>query len=348
MTELQAFRRTMSRGGGPGLFYAEFVPSVLERFCLFEGCGPEELNRKYHTFCPGHIGLSGIRFPEPALFEPYYADIPEGAWINCWGVLEIPCDTYHFTRYVSPGRNMDTLEEIKRLPIADFSSAGDSGMKEAVSRFHREGRAAVCWVGHMYEEAWQIRGYTQFLTDMTEHPEICDFLLDRILANNLVAGRAAARAGADMLKIGDDVANQRSMMFSPGMWRRFMKPRWSYFIAEVKKIKPDIRIWYHSDGNIKDIIPELIEIGVDVLNPVQPECLDVDEIISEFGRDLVPDGCIGTQSLMPFGTPEEIKKEVRRLRRLCPDGALILSPTHVLEPDVPMENIRAFLEACNE
>ena len=340
----------MSRGGGQGLWYAEFVPSVLERFCKYEGCDAEGVGQKYRAFCPVYVGLSGVGYPEPALFEPFFADIPRpaGAWINCWGVMEVPCDTYHFTRYISPGRHMATLEEIRDIPIADFSSGDAAHMAEAVRQAHGKGKAAVCWVGHMYEEAWQIRGYAQFLTDMTEHPEICEWLLDRILANDLVAGRAAARAGADMLKIGDDVANQRSMMFSPGMWRRFMKPRWSLFISEVRKLKPDIRIWYHSDGNIKDIIPELIEIGVDVLNPIQPECLDVDEIIREFGRDLVPDGCIGTQSLMPFGTPEDIKKEVRRLRSLCPDGALILSPTHVLEPDVPMENIRAFLEACNE
>jgi uroporphyrinogen decarboxylase len=110
-----------------------------------------------------------------------------------------------------------------------------------------------------------------------------------------------------------------------------------------------VRIWYHSDGNIAEIIPELIEIGVDILNPVQPECMDLVRLKQDFGDRLVFDGTIGTQSTMPFGTPEDVRTVVRdRIAKLGGDGALILSPTHVLEPEVPIENIRAFFDAAAE
>jgi uroporphyrinogen decarboxylase len=108
-------------------------------------------------------------------------------------------------------------------------------------------------------------------------------------------------------------------------------------------------VWYHSDGNIAEIIPELIEIGVDVLNPVQPECVDVLEVKRRYGDRLVLDGTIGTQTVMPFGTPEDVRACVRgRVETLAGDGALILAPTHTLEPEVPTENVLAFAEACRE
>jgi uroporphyrinogen decarboxylase len=117
----------------------------------------------------------------------------------------------------------------------------------------------------------------------------------------------------------------------------------------ARRIKPDIEIWYHSDGNITDIIPELIDIGVTILNPVQPECMDIHEIKRRYGDKLVLDGTIGTQTTMPFGTTDEVRRTVRsRVRDLGRDGALILSPTHVLEPEVPVENVMAFLETSRE
>jgi len=128
-----------------------------------------------------------------------------------------------------------------------------------------------------------------------------------------------------------------------------MKPRWASIYAAAKEINPDIQIWYHSDGNITEIIPELIEIGVTILNPVQPECLDPLMVKQKYGDKLVIDGTIGTQTTMPFGSPDDIRKTVvQRIETLGTDGALILSPTHTLEPEVPLENIRAFIEMCGK
>jgi len=222
-------------------------------------------------------------------------------------------------------------------------------MKQAVEEVHTRGLVAETVVGHMYENAWQVRGYEEFLTDMHDAPERCEYILDRFAERNERIAAVAGRAGADMLLTGDDVANQSTLMFSKEMWRRFMKPRWARVFAAARAGNPHIQIWYHSDGNITSIIPDLIEIGVTILHPLQPECLDLEPLKKAFGTQLVFEGTIGTQSTMPFGSPDEVRRVVReRKRTLGDDGALILAPTHVLEPEVPLENIEAFVDACRE
>jgi len=136
-------------------------------------------------------------------------------------------------------------------------------------------------------------------------------------------------------------------MFAPDTWRIMMLSRWKKVWQAAKENNPKVKIWYHSDGNITDIIPDLIEAGVDVLNPIQPECLDIDSIHRRYGKRLTLDGCIGTQTTMPFGTPDDVRRTVKNLiDAYGRNGGLILSPTHVLEPEVPLENIDAFCTAC--
>jgi len=139
------------------------------------------------------------------------------------------------------------------------------------------------------------------------------------------------------------------MMFSLDIWRYFQKDRWAKIYQEIRKINPNIKVWYHSDGNVSDIIGELIEIGVDILNPVQPECLDPFEVKKKYGKNIVIDGAIGTQTVLPFGTPDDVKKAVREAAEILgADGGYILSPSHVIEPEVPIENIRAFIDTAKE
>jgi uroporphyrinogen decarboxylase len=203
-------------------------------------------------------------------------------------------------------------------------------------------------VGHTYETSWQIRGYEEFLTDLMLRPAMAEALLDRIANRNCLTATATARAGVDYLRLGDDVASQRSLMFPPEIWRRVFKPRLAKIIEAGRREKPDLDVWYHSDGNIWEIIPDLIEVGVTILNPIQPECMDPVKLQREYGRDLVLDGTIGTQSVMPFGTPEDVTETVRQnIEQLGQAGGLILSPTHVLEPEVPIVNIEAFFAACD-
>lgn len=133
------------------------------------------------------------------------------------------------------------------------------------------------------------------------------------------------------------------------MWREWFKPRLAAVIKAAKDTKPDLLVQYHTDGDCREVIPDLIEVGVDILNPIQPECMDPVELKMKYGDQLSFSGTIGTQSTMPHGTPEDVHQEVRRMiETVGVGGGLFLAPTHVLEPDVPWENVVAFIRAAKE
>lgn len=129
----------------------------------------------------------------------------------------------------------------------------------------------------------------------------------------------------------------------------WLKPRIKKVIDAAKAIKPDIIIFYHTCGFVTPFIPHLIEVGIDVLNPVQPECMDFKEIHTLYGDELSFYGTIGTQSVMPYGNPDDVRREVLKNLKIAGDkGGLFVAPTHVLEPEVPWENILAYVNACKD
>ena len=349
-TDLQAFRDTVAhRRPGRILYSGGCTPDLHRR--VVEHIGTEDI--------AGHYGFwrqkaLTTRRPEglpPLDFAPYWEgqDLPEGTTIDGNGVAQVPSGFFHFWGYVSPLRNAASLAEIENYPLDDVGGWDFSHMADEVAAAHAEGATATLWVGHMYETAWQIRGYEQFLIDTIERPAWAECLLERLFQQNIVGAKAAARAGADLIFCGDDVANQKAMMFSPETWRRLIHSRWEKVWRAVKEIAPGASIKYHSDGNVTAIIPELIDAGLDILNPVQPECLDVDEIHRRWGDRLTFDGTIGTQSTMPWGTPDDVRARVREvIDKYGREGGLIIAPTHVLEPEVPLANIDALFETCRE
>ncbi|MDA0708727.1 MAG: hypothetical protein O3B73_00790 [bacterium] len=353
MTELERFQATVAhQKHNEWLYHAGFTPDLERRIRERFGLGPtNSISRYFGMFEPVSVGLRPPENLEKPDFWPYYREmeIAEGAKLDGFGVLHEPGSMYHFTHRISPLRNAEKLEDIETFPYPNLDGFTDESMAAQVEQAHAAGRVATCWIGHMYETAWQIRDYEGFLIDMVTRPEWANYILDRLTERNIKVAEAAARAGVDYLRTGDDVANQNSLMFSPDQWRTFIKARWAKVYDAARAIKPDIEIWYHSDGNIEAIIPELIEIGVTILNPVQPECMDVLEIKRSYGQDLVLDGVIGTQTTMPFGSPDDVRAIVReRIKTLGYDGAFIGAPTHVLEPEVPIENFEAFVEVMQQ
>jgi uroporphyrinogen decarboxylase len=337
------------------LYYFDTTPDLFERLSTEIKLGDgEQLSERFGLFHPENLSPRDSYNGDPMLqpdFMAYYSDIdvPPEAYLDGNGVLHIPGSMYHFTHYIAPLRGERTLKEIERFPFRMMSEGTERGMAEDAWEARQQGRVTQCWIGHIYENAWQVRGYEDFLADFSLAPENCEYILQRFADHNLAFAVAAARAGVDMIRTGDDVAGQNGMIFGAERWRRVLKPLWQRIYAEAKRIKPDIKIWYHSDGDITEIIGDLIDIGVDILNPLQPECMDVAALKRKFGSHLVFDGAIGTQSVMPFGSPEDVRRTVLKAKReLGQDGALILSPTHVLEPEVPIANILAFVEACRE
>ena len=162
----------------------------------------------------------------------------------------------------------------------------------------------------------------------------------------IAQARRLAEAGVDMISMNDDIGTQKSMIMSPTMWRRWVKPYMAEVIAVIHQIDPDIRFRYHSDGVLTPVIPDLIEIGVNSLITVQPESMDVYEIKRRFGDRICMEGTFGLQGAFMRGTPDQVREMVKdQCAGLMPGGGWIASPGNSVTPDVPWENLVAFFEA---
>jgi len=196
----------------------------------------------------------------------------------------------------------------------------------------------------IFETAWALRGLEQMLLDLVEDPALAERILDIPFQYHLAAAKRLVEMGVDMIWTGDDVGAQHAMMIAPKTWRKYLKPKMAEFIATVKAINPDLKLAYHSDGRIDPIIPELIEIGVDVLNPIQPGSMDPGLLKRTYGDRLCFWGTIDEQHTLPFGTPQDVRAEVlSRIELVGADGGLILGPTHHVQLDTPLENFWAMV-----
>lgn len=285
------------------------------------------------------------------IFRTYYRQpLKPGAQIDLWGIAHEPgsAAAMHMTYMRHPLSDADSVEEIQAYPYPDYAHASATHMRAEVDAVHARGLAAT---GNMqctvWETAWYLRGMENLMVDMMEDDPIAACLLDIVTDSAVLRAEAFARAGVDLLYLGDDVGMQRTPMMSMDLYTDWLKPRLRRVISAARAIKPDIVVLYHSCGFVTPFIPHLIEAGVDVLNPVQPECMDFEQIHAEFGDCLSFHGTIGTQTTMPFGTPDEVKKAVWKNAEIAGSrGGLWVSPTHLLEPEVPWENIIAYVEAC--
>ncbi|MDY0287914.1 MAG: uroporphyrinogen decarboxylase family protein [Sphaerochaeta sp.] len=201
----------------------------------------------------------------------------------------------------------------------------------------------------IFETAWALRGLDQLLMDFILDPDLAGRILDIPMQYHLQAAKHLVNLGVDMIWLGDDVGAQQNMIISPDMWRIFFKPRMAKIIRELKQLNPTLKIAYHSDGNIFPIIPDLIEIGLDVLNPIQPASMDPAEVKRLYGDKLCFWGSIDEQHTLPFGSPQDVADEVRlRLQTLGHNGGLIIGPTHHVQLDTPLENFFAMVDTIRE
>lgn len=197
------------------------------------------------------------------------------------------------------------------------------------------------------ETATALRGYEQILVDMLTDEDLAGRLFDLPQQYHLEVTKELVRLGVDMIWLGDDIGAQQSMIIAPDLWRRLLKPRFAALIAELKRINPAVVVAYHTDGQVEPVMPDLIEIGVQVLHPIQPLCMDPAALKRRFGDHLTFMGTVDEQSTLPFGTPEQVKAEVlERLRTVGRGGGLILAPTHHVQLDTPIENLLAMVETA--
>ncbi len=268
-----------------------------------------------------------------------------------WGVAhEHNPDSRHMTLMHHPLADAASLAELEAYPWPEFDKLDFSYLAPKVAEIHARNLAVFVWAEcTVWETAWYLRRMDNLFMDMSSEDAMATFLLDKITDLACLRAREFAAAGADILGLGDDIGMQTTIMMSVGMYRTWLKPRLAKVVAAAKAIKPDIIVSYHSCGYVLPFIDDLIELGVDVLNPVQPECMDFAEVHAKFGKRLSFNGTIGTQQLMPYGTPEQIRDEVRRNLEIAgPQGGLFCCPTHMLEPEVPWANVEAYVAAVRE
>ncbi|MGD8819686.1 MAG: uroporphyrinogen decarboxylase family protein [Anaerolineae bacterium] len=244
-----------------------------------------------------------------------------------------------------------SLDDLRTFPFPDLSQPYHlDGLTGQVEELHERGLAAGGNLPHLggelFEAAWRLRGLENFLLDLIERPAWAHFLLDRLADLACRNAQALARAGVDVLALDDDIGMPRTMFISPAMWRTFFKPRLARIIQTARAIAPDLPILFHSDGYFEPIVGDLVEIGVNAINPLQPEHMDAVAIRRRYGPTLVLWGTVGRQTTFSSVTPQEIRQEVKQRIDTLGRAGLVLCPAYDIdEPDIPWANVAAFFEA---
>ena len=237
-------------------------------------------------------------------------------------------------------------EDLARYPWPDPNAPGLLNGARAVLIADEGRHSAVPNFGFaLFERAWSLRGFDPLLMDLVTLPVWIEELLERITEIQVTLAKRFVALGVDGGYFGDDYGAQRSLLFSPKVWRQMIKPRLAKMFAVFREA--GLPAILHSDGDIWPILPDLVDIGLTCLNPVQPEVLEQARLFREFGQHLSFYGGISTQDVLPKGSPPEVRAATLAcIRNLAPGGTgLILGPSHRMQSDIPAENVEAMLEA---
>ena len=198
----------------------------------------------------------------------------------------------------------------------------------------------------LFERSWCLRGYENFMCDVMLEPDFVEEMLDHILEYKLAEAQMYVDLGVDAVRVGDDWGLQKGLQIRPELWRKFIKPRQAKLYAFYKAA--GLPTFQHSCGDILDIIPDLIEIGLDVLHPIQPLSMDINTLAERFGDKLVLWGGIDTQEALPFYEPAAVTEEVKRVFRILGQKKkYIIAPSQEVMSDVSLQNVEALIEGIN-
>jgi uroporphyrinogen decarboxylase len=289
-------------------------------------------------------------FKKKAIFDPRF-HFPWGLMVDVdvlkdeWGVIRELNVTKTQSRIISYPLKNKELEEY------DFPDPFAEGRFETARRMIKLWReyAIIGYPGGdpFFSQLWYLIGFSEAIRKMYTNPNFIRRLFDKMLWFFTEVSKQLIEIGADIIMIADDVGGQRGMLISPKLWRVHIKPYLSTLIKELKK--RGAYIMYHSDGFIEPIIPDLIEIGVDILNPIQPECMDPVEIKRKYGDKLVLHGTISIQKTLPYGNIEDVENEVKNRILMCGyDGKLIISPSNQVLVDTKVENLLIMYEVAKK
>lgn len=251
----------------------------------------------------------------------------------------------------TPMRDFTSAREVEEYPFPDIGEEYRyEGLEDKVRGIKEAGFPAIAHhEPGTFEQLWGLRGLDRTLADLVTEPEFLGPLLERVSDIKAQIAANYARVGVDVVFTSDDLGAQNRMMMNPDTWRRHLKPCVAKIVGAAKRAKSDALVAFHSDGYIEPVIPDLIEVGVDVLQAVQPESMDVAALKSKYGGKISFWGTVGAQSTLAFGTAEEVRQEVReRMVTVGKGGGLLIAPAHSVESPTPAGNVLAFFRAVDE
>lgn len=329
-----------------------FHTDVTSLLCADLGLGAAE--REYFT--EGEFRYLEYQFPdERGKFASYLPELPAGVLVDEFGVGRLPLFTAEGYvaghTYFHPLANFNTPKELERYPFPDVTQSRYHGHIDAQLREAR--RRGFTVVGQMsqtiLESSYCMRGMERLFCDFSERPEFVRTLFEKMTELRVLQATRFAKAGVDVLRIGDDIATQVGLIIGPAMYREWIKPYHARVIAAARSINPDIQVLYHSDGKLTALLPDLIEAGVTAVNPCQPEAMDPQEIKGRFGDRLTLWGCTPTQSIYSTGGAREVQQNLRWLAsEIGRGGGLIVQFYNMLVTPRVTENLRHFIAAFTE
>ncbi len=269
-----------------------------------------------------------------------WVEIAPGHWRDEWGVV--------WNRTIDEDIGVVENRMLPEASLAEFCTP-EPRAPELLAAYplfveQNPGRYRIASLGmSLFERAWTLRGMDGLLMDMLERPEFVHGLFERITEYNLAQIDLALSFDIDAVWFGDDWGSQSGLIMGPALWREFLKPYVTRMYQRVKQHGKTVAI--HSCGDVKELLPGLVEAGLDIFNPFQPETLDVFETKRRFAGRLSFWGGISVQRLLPHGTPAEVRRETKELlARLGEGGGYIAAPSHAMTADIPAENMAALLE----
>ncbi|MBN1287516.1 MAG: hypothetical protein JXB47_19100 [Anaerolineae bacterium] len=332
-TAVNFYRTTMHQIGGadPDEYFNTDI-----RYASFPSPEPQKDFIAYLRSLPPDVHVGSLDILRTYRDWGYHPEIEN---FSAWGdIHSVEAFAARFAAEPLPGF---ITEDARRSLAAQVAGYHARGLAVAGSPPHLG--------GELFETAFRMRGFEQFMIDMIENPDLVRYLLDQLTAMHVTTCVALTRAGVDILGLDDDIGEPTRMLMSPAHWRAYFKPCWTAIIQACRAVNPDLRVFYHSDGCCEPIIPDLIEIGVDVLNPVQPDVMDPARLKRQYGDRIAFWGTVGTPQRWAWAAPESIRAEVReRIEMVGAGGGLILGPAYDLEPELRWENLVACFAAADE
>lgn len=277
---------------------------------------------------------------------------PDGLLYDIWGV-PYQLEEHLFGHYEGYARwvlgNAASVNDLKAHPWPFPDWWDFSELPAMIDRLQQDGPFHVRFrLGSFFEQAWALRGMEQFMLDLATDPAIPEYIMDRIVEVHLANLKTVldiAGDKLDMVYTYDDVATQNSLLISPQTWRKLVKPRHQKILDLIHSYgKPAM---YHCDGAVAPLIPELIEMGVNVLNPIQPDAKGMEPaaLKKEYGQQLTFHGGVDIIKTLPRGTTHQVRQEVRaRVELLGQGGGYIMCSSHHIQPDTPLENVLAMYD----